>query len=76
MGWLVERGWGDGIARPCAVLLIGTIIPFITGVSWLATLVGFERAIAGGLTPFLVGAAVKLALALAVVRAAVSVASR
>ena len=76
MGWLVERGWGDGIARPFAVLLIGTIIPFITGVSWLATLVGFERAIAGGLTPFLVGAAVKLALALAVVRAAESVASR
>ena len=39
-------------------------------------LFGFERAIAGGLTPFLVGAAVKLALAFAVVRAAESVASR
>jgi biotin transport system substrate-specific component len=76
MGWLVERGWGLGLARPLVVLLVGTIVPFITGVAWLGTFFGFERAIAVGLTPFLVGAVVKLALALAVVRAAETATSR
>jgi biotin transport system substrate-specific component len=76
MGWLVERGWGRGLARPLAVLALGTILPFVTGVAWLACLIGFERAIAGGLTPFLLGAAVKLALAFAVVRACESVVPR
>lgn len=74
MGWLVERGWGRGLLRPFLVLLIGSIVPFITGVAWLAGIVGSARALAVGLMPFLVGAAVKLALALAVVRAAESAA--
>lgn len=74
MGRLVERGWGQGIARPFVVLLVGSLVPFVTGVAWLASLFGLERAIAVGLMPFLVGAAVKLALAFAVLRAGETVA--
>jgi biotin transport system substrate-specific component len=58
------------------VLVLGTVLPFVTGVAWLACQIGFARAIAGGLTPFLLGAAVKLALAFAVVRACESVVAR
>ncbi len=70
MGWLVERGWNRGTVRRLAALTIGTVIPLAAGVLWLGTLIGFERALAVGLMPFLAGAVVKQALAYAVVAAA------
>lgn len=70
MGWLVERGWNEGAIKRLAALTLGTIIPLAFGVAWLATLIGFERALAVGLVPFLAGAVVKQALAYAVVATA------
>jgi biotin transport system substrate-specific component len=66
MGWLAERGWDRKPALSVAALAIGTLLLFAPGIAWLATLIGWEKAIAGGLTPFLVGSVVKLALAAAV----------
>jgi biotin transport system substrate-specific component len=66
MGWLAERGWDRRPVLSVAALVIGTVLLFVPGVAWLATLIGWEKAIAAGLTPFLVGSVVKLALAAAV----------
>ena len=42
---------------------IGEVLIFLPGVVWLAAVVGSEKAIALGLTPFLVAEAFKIILA-------------
>ena len=64
--WLAGRGWDRSFVRALALLTLGTVLPFITGVAWLTVLIGFDKAVALGLVPFLAGAVVKLALAAAV----------
>jgi len=68
VGWLIERGFGRTLLGTAAVLVVGDIALFILGVSWLAHLIGFEKAIVGGLIPFILGEAVKLALATATLK--------
>jgi len=63
MGRLAERGWLRDWKRGGALLLIGSAIPLALGWAWLATFVGAGKAFALGVAPFLVGGAVKLALA-------------
>ena len=69
-GWLTERrrDW------PALLLAVsaGTIVVFIPGVLWLAQLIGFEQSIAHGLLPFLWGAVVKGAIAVALGMAGVT----
>jgi biotin transport system substrate-specific component len=69
MGWLAERGWDRTLVWSTAAMTIGTVLLFALGVGWLAILVGWSKAIAGGLTPFLLGSVLKLALAAAVLPA-------
>jgi biotin transport system substrate-specific component len=66
MGWLAERGWDRKAGWAVAAMAIGTLLLFVPGVAWLSVLIGFERAIAVGLQPFLLGSVLKLALAAAV----------
>ncbi|MBI3505521.1 MAG: biotin transporter BioY [Proteobacteria bacterium] len=70
LGYLAERGWGRTLAGTAGAMAIGSIVLFVPGVAWLATFVGFEQAVALGLTPFVAGAVVKAALAVALVEAA------
>ncbi|NNG04740.1 MAG: biotin transporter BioY [Inquilinus sp.] len=65
IGWLAERGWDRDLPRLLLGLGMATVVPFVTGVVWLSTIVGIERAIDGGLLPFIPGAVLKLALAAA-----------
>lgn len=65
MGWLAERGWDRTLPKIVAALAIGTGLLFVPGVLWLAVLIGWSKAVAAGLTPFVVGSIVKLALAAA-----------
>jgi biotin transport system substrate-specific component len=62
-------GWIAGHRRDflalVAAALAGTATIWICGLLWLATLVGFQQAIALGLVPFLLGDLVKAALAVA-----------
>jgi biotin transport system substrate-specific component len=69
-GALAERGWGKNLPALAGAMLLGSVVLFVPGVLWLSTFVGYEKAIAFGLTPFLVGAAVKAALGVAVLLAA------
>jgi biotin transport system substrate-specific component len=63
MGLAVERGWTRGLFGMAAALTLATLIPFITGVAWLAMLVGPAAAIANGFMPFIPAAILKGALA-------------
>jgi biotin transport system substrate-specific component len=64
VGWLAERGWDRTFVLTLVAMVLGTAIIFGLGVTWLAIFLGdANKAIAGGLTPFLVGAVVKIALA-------------
>lgn len=66
VGWLAEKGWDRNVVLTLAAMTIGTAIIFGLGVSWLAIFLGdFNKALASGLTPFLIGAAFKIALAAA-----------
>lgn len=68
-GWLAERGWDRSPWRTAIALTLGHVALFLTGVAWLAVFVGWSKAVAFGLTPFLAGSLVKIALGVALVRA-------
>lgn len=61
-GWLAERGFGNGWLRAMAVQALGTAIILACGVAWLSGLIGYEKAIAAGLLPFLPSSGVKILL--------------
>jgi biotin transport system substrate-specific component len=64
IGLLAERGLERSVRTSLIPFLIGTVIIYICGVTWLSTLLGsFSEAIAAGLLPFLIGDAIKLVAA-------------
>jgi len=65
MGWLAEHGWDRTLPKAVAAMVLGTILLFTPGILWLTVLFGGTKAIAVGLTPFILGSVLKLALAAA-----------
>lgn len=66
VGWLAEKGWDRNVVLTLIAMALGTAVIFGLGVTWLAVFLGdVDKAVASGLTPFLIGAAVKIALAAA-----------
>ena len=78
VGWLAERGWSRTPARTALAMVLGNLSIWLPGVTWLALFfaglpdgaiakMGAESAVgaalAKGLYPFLLGDALKLALA-------------
>lgn len=71
MGWLAERGWDRSILGAFMIGVVGNAIVLACGVAWLSGLVGgLEKAIAVGLTPFLLASLLKIGLGAAIVPAA------
>ncbi|MBO0334387.1 biotin transporter BioY [Sneathiella sp. CAU 1612] len=66
VGALVEKGWGRSLFKTTLAMTLGTAMIFAGGVAWLSTFTGVEKALVVGMYPFLVGGAVKIALAVAV----------
>jgi biotin transport system substrate-specific component len=65
-GYLAERGWDRRISMTAIAMLAGNLLIYVPGLLWLGTLVGWDKPVlAWGLTPFLLGDLVKLALAAA-----------
>ena len=62
-GYLGERGWDRKLLTTAGAMLIGNAVIYVPGLLWLASLIGAAKAIEFGLTPFLLGDALKLALA-------------
>jgi len=64
LGYLAQRGWDRSTWWMAFAMLIGNILIYLPGLLWLGTLLGWDKPIlAWGLTPFLIGDALKLALA-------------
>ena len=64
LGLLARRGWDKSFVWMAAAMLIGNALIYVPGLVWLGQLYGWDQPIlAWGLTPFLVGDALKLALA-------------
>lgn len=69
-GWLAERGWnGSRPGLALVAMLAGNALCLLGGAAWLSVLIGLPKAVAVGVTPFLLGAALKSALAAATLRA-------
>ena len=64
LGALAQRGWDRSVVWMALALLIGNALIYVPGLLWLGQLYGWDKPIlAWGLTPFLIGDALKLALA-------------
>lgn len=64
IGALARRGWDRSVLWTALAMLIGTVLIYVPGLLWLGMLYGWDKPIlAWGLTPFLIGDAIKLVLA-------------
>lgn len=64
LGWAARAGWDRSVLMMAFAMLLGNVLIYVPGVAWLGVLYGFDQPIlAWGLTPFLIGDALKLALA-------------
>ncbi len=61
-GRLAERGWDRHVVLAAGAMVIGNLIIYALGLTWLAIQIGFADALKYGLMPFLVGDALKIAL--------------
>lgn len=64
LGWFARQGWDRSMLKMAGAMLIGNAIIYVPGLLWLGQLYGWDKPILEwGLTPFLLGDALKLALA-------------
>ncbi|MEJ1161130.1 biotin transporter BioY [Prosthecomicrobium sp. N25] len=75
-GFFMERGWGRTLLGSAAGFTIAHLAVFVTGVPFLAGLIGWDKAIALGFLPFVAGTVVKTGLAMATYEVALRLPSR
>lgn len=64
VGLLAARGWDRRLPSALVMMALGTVLILVLGTAWLSVFLGsMEKAIAAGLTPFLLGAVFKTLLA-------------
>ncbi len=65
VGWLAENGWDRHIGGAIGAMILGECVIYLIGVPWLAVSLHLspQVAIDKGLTPFLIGDTIKLAIA-------------
>ena len=64
LGWCARRGWDRSVLWMAFAMLIGNALIYVPGLMWLHQFTtGWEQTLAWGLTPFLIGDGIKLALA-------------
>jgi biotin transport system substrate-specific component len=69
MGFCGTRGLMRGWLGTALAFLGGVVVIYGFGLAWLSVLVGWQKAVAGGLIPFMPAEATKLALAILLYRA-------
>jgi biotin transport system substrate-specific component len=62
LGWFADKGWTKNIFLIVAAMLVATVLIYIPGVLWLEKFFP-GKGIEYGLTPFLIGDAIKAAIA-------------
>lgn len=63
VGWLAERGWDKSIVLTVVAMVLGNLVIYAIGASWLASIIGAEKAWTFGVLPFLGVDAVKIGFA-------------
>jgi biotin transport system substrate-specific component len=65
VGWLAERGNTRTPLRTAGLMVLGNVVIYTIGATWLAAAIDvpLSRAVSLGVTPFLLGDALKVALA-------------
>jgi biotin transport system substrate-specific component len=65
VGWLARRGADRTVLGTIGLMVVGNLVIYAIGVSWLMTAIGSDlgKAVQLGATPFLIGDALKIALA-------------
>jgi len=64
LGFAARKGWDRSMGKMALALLAGNVLIYIPGLLWLGILFGWDKPILEwGLTPFILGDALKLALA-------------
>lgn len=65
VGWLAQKGADKNAFKMFAAMLLGSIVIYLFGFTWLASLIGSEKAVQFGVLPFIYGDILKAALAAA-----------
>ena len=78
VGWLAQRGADRTVARTAVTMVLGNLVIYSVGVSWLMNSTGMDlrAGLAAGMTPFLIGDAIKIAAAAGLLPAAWSLVKR
>ena len=63
VGFLSKCGWDRKAWSTAISMIIGNIIIYLFGISWLSQFVGWDNVLQTGFLPFLIGDAAKIALA-------------
>ena len=63
VGLLSERGWDRKPWTTAASMIIGNVVIYIVGITWLSRFIGWGAVLSSGVLPFLAGDALKIALA-------------
>jgi len=66
-GWLARMSWDRNFVTMAVAMVIGNVIIYAFGVSWLTSYIGYDKAIAFGLKPFIVFDLIKIAAAVIVI---------
>jgi biotin transport system substrate-specific component len=69
VGWFADRGWTRDLLHTVVAMIAGEVAIYFFGLLWLAHLVPPSLVLVYGLYPFLIGDAIKLAAATAVLPA-------
>jgi len=74
IGWLARRDWDRHVGRAAVAMLVASAIPFVTGLPYLAVVLGqlgapndLHSVLAAGLYPFIVGGIAKALIAAGIV---------
>jgi biotin transport system substrate-specific component len=70
VGWLAEHNWDRNVLTTALAMLLGNIVLYVPGLFVLAMFIGKQDAVTFGLVPFLLGDALKIALAVGLMPAA------
>jgi biotin transport system substrate-specific component len=78
VGWLAQRGGDRTVVKTAVTMVLGNLVIYAVGVSWLMNATGMDlrAGLAAGMTPFLIGDAIKIAAAAGLLPAAWSLVKR
>ena len=67
IGFFAELGYNESYFKSLISLIIGTFIIFLLGVGYLGSIIGYDKALAGGLYPFIPSEFFKIGLAVVLI---------